>query len=435
MLLEKVAECGVIGNNTGNAEVSIFCVSYNQKEYIEDALDGFIMQRTNFKYRVVIYDDASTDGTTEIIQRYAEANPDLICAYIATKNTFNHPRRRHMWDDFVGRVSRSKYVALCEGDDYWIDDNKLQLQYDYMENNPQCVLVMHNAMWEDCTTGTRHRADPFINVTSGEVSAEEAIMQYNAHPPTASFFMTKELIYIPEFVNDAPMGDYSLLLYALLKGEVHYIPRIMSVYRFKATNSYTLSLVNDEIKNVYFMYNALVFLHQFDRYSGYRFHKWCMAKEQTYAYGIIDKIDVYGGIEKMISLCVTKGYYIHRCQEIDSKLSEIYEVVYMNKLSPSVVDYFREHETVYIMGAGNFAANLVRKISAYKLSFEAFVVTSKKDTTQSFDKCIIELKELKDRKGYGVVIAISPRIWKEILEALEENNINDYICPYLFEMD
>ena len=119
--------------------VSICCITYNQEAYIRDALDGFIKQKTNFQWELLIHDDASTDRTAEIIREYAKRYPDRIFPILQTENqysqgltnisgTFNFPR------------ARGKYIAMCEGDDYWTDETKLQRQVDFMEAHPGCSL-------------------------------------------------------------------------------------------------------------------------------------------------------------------------------------------------------------------------------------------------------------------------------------------------------
>ena len=121
--------------------VSIVCLSYNNEKYIGQMLDSLICQRTTFNYEILIHDDASTDNTQQIIGRYAKAYPKLIKPILQTENqyskgvspnmTFNYPR------------VKGKYVAFCEGDDYWANPNKLQSQFEIMETNPKCSICVH----------------------------------------------------------------------------------------------------------------------------------------------------------------------------------------------------------------------------------------------------------------------------------------------------
>ena len=118
--------------------VSICCATYNHAPCIRQCLEGFVMQRTNFKFEVLIHDDASTDGTADIIREYEAKYPSIIKPIYQTENqyskgmsisaTFNWPR------------AKGKYIAQCEGDDYWIDPLKLQKQVDLLESNINCSL-------------------------------------------------------------------------------------------------------------------------------------------------------------------------------------------------------------------------------------------------------------------------------------------------------
>lgn len=127
--------------NTSTPLVSIHCLTYNHAPYIRECLDGFLMQKTNFSIEVLIHDDASTDGTADIIREYEAKYPDIIKPIYQTENqyskgvkvsaTFNFPR------------AKGKYIAICEGDDYWTDPLKLQKQVDFLESHPDYVMCSH----------------------------------------------------------------------------------------------------------------------------------------------------------------------------------------------------------------------------------------------------------------------------------------------------
>ena len=119
--------------------VSICSITYNHAPYIRQCLDGFLMQKTNFKYEIIIHDDASTDGTAEIIKEYVEKHPDLITPVFQTENQYSKGLRG-FYTKFVYPRAKGKYIALCEGDDYWTDPLKLQKQVDFLEANPDYVL-------------------------------------------------------------------------------------------------------------------------------------------------------------------------------------------------------------------------------------------------------------------------------------------------------
>lgn len=120
--------------------VSICCITYNHHNFIRDAIEGFLMQKTSFIYEIIIHDDASVDGTTEIVRQYAKNYPDLIFPIIQSENQYSkEPASIEV--RFVWPHVRGKYIALCQGDDYWIDPYKLQKQVDFMEENEEFGLV------------------------------------------------------------------------------------------------------------------------------------------------------------------------------------------------------------------------------------------------------------------------------------------------------
>ena len=125
--------------------VSISCITFNHAPYLRKCLDAFMMQQTNFSFEVVIHDDASTDGTQDIIREYQEKHPGVFFPLFQQENQYSKGVRSMMAKYNFPR-SRGKYIALCEGDDYWTDPNKLQKQVDFLESNPEVVLTGHDAL-------------------------------------------------------------------------------------------------------------------------------------------------------------------------------------------------------------------------------------------------------------------------------------------------
>ncbi|WP_373095020.1 glycosyltransferase family 2 protein [Zhongshania sp.] len=126
-----------------NPAVSICCIAYNHESYIEDAFEGFLIQETNFPFEIIVHDDASTDKTADIIREYADAYPNIIKPIIQKINQYSISQSQPIIN--AVRVSRGKYVAVCEADDYWLDPNKIQIQHDYLEKNPSIVISGHDA--------------------------------------------------------------------------------------------------------------------------------------------------------------------------------------------------------------------------------------------------------------------------------------------------
>lgn len=126
---------------SGEIVVSISCITYNHAPYIRQCLDGFMMQQTNFAFEVLIHDDASTDGTTEIIKEYEREYPDIVKPIYEEENQWVKGRRGSAVFNFPR--AKGKYIAMCEGDDYWTDPLKLQKQVDFLESNPEYSICSH----------------------------------------------------------------------------------------------------------------------------------------------------------------------------------------------------------------------------------------------------------------------------------------------------
>jgi glycosyltransferase involved in cell wall biosynthesis len=122
--------------------VSIICPTYQHVGFIEDALKGFLGQKTDFPFEVLVRDDASTDGTAEIVRDYADRYPNIIRAVLETENRWPQVKARPV----LGPMARGEFIALCEGDDYWISPHKLQRQVESLRDRPDCVVSHHQSM-------------------------------------------------------------------------------------------------------------------------------------------------------------------------------------------------------------------------------------------------------------------------------------------------
>jgi len=122
--------------------VSIKCLVYNHEPYLRECLDGFVMQKTSFKFEAIVHDDASTDGSADIIREYAAKYPDIIKPIYEIENQYS--KHDGSLRKIMNRALQGKYIAFCEGDDYWIDPLKLQKQVDFLENNQEYSLCSTN---------------------------------------------------------------------------------------------------------------------------------------------------------------------------------------------------------------------------------------------------------------------------------------------------
>ncbi|NLC94034.1 MAG: glycosyltransferase [Treponema sp.] len=209
--------------------VSIKNLVYNHEKYIAQALDGFLMQKTDFPFEVIVHDDASTDNSAQIIREYEKKFPSIIKPIYETENQYS----KH--DGSLGRIVNSKlsgkYVAFCEGDDYWIDENKLQMQVDFLENNLEYGM---------CYTKAKQfiqKKRKFSRRRFGtDVRDFEDLLFNGNRVPTLTTVFRKDLLnsYLKEiYPQDKSwlMGDYPMWLYFAHESKVKFLDKVTSVYR------------------------------------------------------------------------------------------------------------------------------------------------------------------------------------------------------------
>ncbi|EOU1146131.1 glycosyltransferase [Clostridium perfringens] len=218
--------------------VSISCITYNHENYIAKAIESFLAQKTNFKFEILIHDDASTDNTQNIIRDYHKRYPEIIKPILQKENQYSRGVKRisYLYNE---KRAKGKYIACCEGDDYWIDEYKLQKQVDFMEKNKECSMCFHAASIFD---------DKKMKVISIQraydknciAKLEDIIMEGGDFCVTYSILYPKKLTNdLPPFYMEAHVGDYPLQMILASKGFVYYMNDNMSVYRINVKNSWT----------------------------------------------------------------------------------------------------------------------------------------------------------------------------------------------------
>lgn len=218
-----------------NVEVTGICMTYNHVTYIKDALEGFVHQKTNFRYQVIVHDDASTDGTREIIKDYAAKYPDIIVPVFQNENTYSKHLPR--WEMFIKPLVKGKYVAVCEGDDYWCDENKLQKQYDVLEGDASIVCCVHNTAYLNVKTGKKKIHYP--TDYKGLLPIDTIFQEGSAAFHTSSLMYRREYVSLPDGFKMDRVGDYPKAVYLTISGGVYYLPDVMSVYRTNVKHSWT----------------------------------------------------------------------------------------------------------------------------------------------------------------------------------------------------
>lgn len=270
-----------------NVLVSIQCITYNHENYIRDAIEGFLKQKTNFNYEILIHDDASTDKTQDIIREYTKKYPNIIKPILQKENqaskgvkkinyTFNHNR------------SLGKYIALCEGDDYWIDEYKLQKQVDYMEKNPQCGLCFHAV---DVINGD-NKVDIIKPYNKNCISPiEDIILGDGGFIGTNSILFRKEIMdNAPDLYFNAPVGDYPLQILTGMNKYGYYINEVMSIYRTNVPGSWTVNnrtSKDREKRNIKLIENFIEMLQSIDEYSNNNYSEIIKRKTKKFEFQIL----------------------------------------------------------------------------------------------------------------------------------------------------
>lgn len=167
--------------------VSIVCITYNHEPYLRKALDSFLMQKTSFAYEIVLAEDCSTDGTRKICEEYAAKYPDII-HYVWSENNVGAVENEAR----AIRAAKGKYIALCEGDDYWTDSMKLQKQVDFMESHPEYSVTFHRYKIHHVDTDKWQEDNAqwlFVgkNIEGTDISIEQAFEKWITQYLTAVF--------------------------------------------------------------------------------------------------------------------------------------------------------------------------------------------------------------------------------------------------------
>lgn len=415
-----------------NVMVSIYCLTYNHAEYIEQTLNAFLNQKTSFKYKIFVFDDASTDGTSDILREYEKKYPEMFDIYIAEENTFKSPIRKALIRELQKKYMVGKYAAICEGDDYWIDENKLQIQVDYMEQHPECAMTVHSAIWYNCETKEKYEYKPYLG--SRELTAEDVIMQYNGGAPTASLVAKREVFIQDENFPVCDVGDYPKQLCAISMGKVYYFDCPMSLYRYMHDGSWNKDVYSKLMPRIKHSIGMTIFLHNYDIYTNYRFHDLVRKRQIEYLYSNIfafkdlscdEYVDSCG--RELSELSDWHSYCV-------SRQNNIFEIVKQKcLLKENEKQKLLYYEYIVIMGNGEFAGYLGKMLKKNNIKVCGNIVTYKTDNTTDDIWQLDEYPYEKDKTL--VVIGISQVHEKEIMESLHNKDYIHFYTPMWFDFE
>lgn len=219
--------------------VTIRCLVYNHEPFVKECLEGFVKQKTNFSFEAIIHDDASTDNSASIISEYANKYPEIIKPIIETENQYS--KHDGSLRQIMDNATRGRYIAYCEGDDYWTDPLKLQKQIDFLEQNPEYSICFHpvkilkkGKLVKDYITRKVPETTDIYELAKGN------------YLHTLSVVFRRNSPEIPSWVSQCPAGDYALHMFNATFGKIKKLNDVMGVYRIHHTNTW----VNQDIVNM-----------------------------------------------------------------------------------------------------------------------------------------------------------------------------------------
>lgn len=230
--------------------VSICCVTYNHAQFICQCLDGFLMQETNFEYEIIVHDDASTDGTKEILLEYMNKYPAKFKLVLQEENQWSQGVRG-IFSRFTFPLAKGKYIALCEGDDYWTDPSKLQKQVDLLKANPNFAGCFHNTE----IINVQGEVEGFIlkQITTLPLPQKDVVAEPTRFGHTSSLvFRNNKDFFIPTHFQKS-ICDRILLYLVAEKGSWMGIDAVMSRYRLHPTGVYSPT---NKANQLFFMLNV-----------------------------------------------------------------------------------------------------------------------------------------------------------------------------------
>ena len=221
-----------MNNNMEQPIVTVWCLAYNQKDFIRDALEGFVMQKTTFPFEVIVHDDASTDGTTAIVQEYARQYPEIIKPVIETENQWQKGGLKYIIHIMNEKYCNGKYIAFCEGDDYWTAPHKLQQQVDFLESHSEYSMCFHSAKKKYET-----KARAWINcenIEDRDYDATDIFVNWTV--PTASVMCRREAMeFYANLKHPERIQNYDIFIFlsCAMIGKLRGMHEQMSVYRIQ----------------------------------------------------------------------------------------------------------------------------------------------------------------------------------------------------------
>lgn len=346
-------------------KVSIICITYNQEKYITKTLDSFLMQKTDFNFEVLVHDDASTDGTVGIIKKYQKKFPDVIKPIFEKENQYSKMNWYFINDMYVN--AKGKYIAVCEGDDYWTYEYKLQKQVDFLEKNKSYTLCFHKTRIFFENNERKEQISP--QITDAKYFNTTNLLKDN-------FIHTCSVMYRAQNYDDLPdyimPQDLYVHLYHASKGKIGFINEVMSAYRRQPNGVWWGSHKN--MDDIYIKYNTMLvsfYLELQKLFSDSKNYLAIINNHLTHLLNRLSYLDKKQGSELMLKTIhdypnAVAEYIINRNKMIHQYSNEITKLANANKgLKDDIYSLgkiIEQHESEIITIKSTKAYRLDRKL-------------------------------------------------------------------------
>lgn len=384
-------------------KVSVICWTYNHEAFISDAMEGFLKQKTQYPYEIIVHDDASTDRTVEILKDYQRNFPDKIKLIIQKENLYSRYGNFQEINRQILEITKGEYIAMCEGDDYWTDPFKLEKQISYMEEHKDCTICAHESTVVNTEKKLLHES--FIQFAErwrrqffhgyGRYSSKD-FLYYDVIATASTVCRRKNFEEFPREIYEAPYEDIMMRQWLAAQGYLYYMEDVMAVYRYENKDSMMGKLqlsMEGKLKNID---NTI---------ETYEVLKKCL--EKSY----ISEIDVI--IDKLRN---DRAVILDRPIEFEHKNYWVY--------LENVLNFCKNQEKIYIYGAGNYGKFLKEILNRNGIDTAGYIVTdiNGADVEQEDIFVFSDIKE--DLCDAAVVVCIEKYEY-EIRKRLNDNNINN----------
>lgn len=242
--------------------VSIFTLVYNQEQYLQQYLEGILLQKTNFSFEVLIHDDASTDKSADIIRKFQSLHPSIFKPIIQTENKYSQGTDINLAYNFPR--AKGKYIAICEGDDFWTDPYKLQKQVDFLEAHPHYNLCCHN--WNVLKDNTLSLS-PIDHLYVEPFSFTFATLPWVWITKSATLMFRAHAFDFNLLSRYKYGRDVHIVYHSLFNGKGYFMPEVMATYRIHGGGIWSEHDVNEKNRATYELYKEL---HYFEPYKAVR---------------------------------------------------------------------------------------------------------------------------------------------------------------------